>query len=217
VNKRKNKKCPSIPPPRAAPPSKLRAAPRVPYCHTLRPRWPLLPTGGPAVLPTSVVARKSRSAWLHHSSANSSAILVRSLPRVGPRSFLVTSKTVVQRVYCWLFHCGQFLNRCSSLNLILAPPRAGVRASSGPCKVTYCPVRQPRLELVEAVCATVGSGFCFSLGSYLRFLVLSSLFLALHPLLLRNPRLTLARDLGRGNFLFLTWPLGSLTLNHSTP
>ena len=69
-------------------------------------------TGGPAVLPTSVVARKSRSAWLHRSSANSSAILVRTLPRIGPGSFLVSSKAVVQRVFVG-FRCGQFLNRCS--------------------------------------------------------------------------------------------------------
>jgi len=41
-------------------------------------------TGGPAVLPTSVVARKSRIALLQRSSANSSAILVRSLVRTGP-------------------------------------------------------------------------------------------------------------------------------------
>ena len=85
----------------------------------------------------------------------------------------------------------------------------------------------PRLELVEAggkallARATVGSGFYISLGRYLRFLVLLSLFLV-QPLasahfFSENPRLTLARDLGRGNFLFLTWPLGSLKVNHSTP
>jgi len=41
-------------------------------------------TGGPAVRPTSVVARKSRIALLHLSSAKSSEILNRSLP--GPVS-----------------------------------------------------------------------------------------------------------------------------------
>ena len=38
-------------------------------------------TGGSDVLPTSVVARKTKTAWLHRSSASSSAILVRSRPR----------------------------------------------------------------------------------------------------------------------------------------
>jgi len=43
--------------------------------------------GGPDALQTSVVARKTRTAWLHHSSASSSTILVRSRPRSGPGAF----------------------------------------------------------------------------------------------------------------------------------
>ena len=65
------------------------------------------------------VARKSRIAWLHRSSANSSAILVRSLPRVGPGSFLVSSRTVAQRVLCWLFHCGHALSSSVIFTIVL--------------------------------------------------------------------------------------------------
>ena len=69
--------------------------------------------------------------------------------------------------------------------------------------------------------ATVGSGFCFSLGRYLRFLVRASCFLA-QPLASsrfcsEKPRLTLARERGRGNFLSLTEPSGFAVENHSTP
>jgi len=39
--------------------------------------------------------------------------LVRSLVRTGPGYFLVCSRMVGQRVFCWLFHCGRFLERCS--------------------------------------------------------------------------------------------------------
>ena len=48
-------------------------------------------TGGPAVRPTSVVARKSRIALLHLLSAKSSEILNRSLPR--PVSSLTTAQS----------------------------------------------------------------------------------------------------------------------------
>jgi len=44
-------------------------------------------TGGPVVLPTSVVARKSKVVLLHRSSAKSSTTLVRSLPWTGLGSF----------------------------------------------------------------------------------------------------------------------------------
>jgi len=44
-------------------------------------------TGGPAVLPTAVIASNSRTARLHRSSANSPASLVRSLVLVEPGCF----------------------------------------------------------------------------------------------------------------------------------
>jgi len=68
--------------------------------------------------------------------------------------------------------------------------------------------------------ATVWSGF-FSSGRYLRFRVRASCLLA--QLLASSrfcsekPRLTLASDLGRGNFLALTDPSGFVVENHSTP
>jgi len=49
---------------------------------------------------------KSRIAWLHRSSAKSSATLARSLPHTWPECFLVSSRTVAQKVFCWAFHCG---------------------------------------------------------------------------------------------------------------
>ena len=64
-------------------------------------------------------------------------------------SLFQESKTVVQRVFCWLFHCEQFLNRWSRVRSILAPQTAGVRASSRPRKVLSCQ-EAPCLELVEA-------------------------------------------------------------------
>jgi len=70
-------------------------------------------TGGPAVLPTSVDSKKSRTACLHRSSVGSSGIFVWPRPRVGPGSFLVSSRSAALRVFCRLFYWGQFLNRCS--------------------------------------------------------------------------------------------------------
>jgi len=182
------------------PPSTVRAAPRVLCLPTPRPRWPLLlPLLPPAVIPTSVVARKSRSAWLHRSSSNSSAILVRSLSRVGPGNFLVSSKTVVLLAFPLRAVLKQML---TSLNLIMAPPTAGVRASSGPRKVLSCQAVS-RLELVEVggkvFVGTVGSSFCFSLRAV--YAVLGSIeplhgpAFGLRPLLLRNPAL----DIGQGS------------------
>ena len=68
-----------------------------------------------------------------------------------PGSFLVSFKTVAQGVFCWLFHCGQFLDRCSRVRILYwaPPPTAGVRASSGPRKVLSCQA-VPRLGPVEA-------------------------------------------------------------------
>ena len=98
-----------VPPPPASPrplPT-MRVAPRVPCSPSLVALSPSSATGGPDVLRTSVVARKTRTTWLHRSSASSSAILVWSRPRVGPGSFLVSSRTAAQRVFCWLRHGGR--------------------------------------------------------------------------------------------------------------
>jgi len=82
--------------------------------------------GGPAVLPTSVVARKSRIGLLHLSSAKSSEILKRSLP------WPVLSLTSAHGISCWLLHCGQFLVRCC---IVLAPPALRVGSARGPPEV----------------------------------------------------------------------------------
>ena len=97
-------------------------------------------TGGPDVLPTSVVARKTRTAWLHR-SASSSAVLVRSLPRVGPGSYLASPKTAAQRDFCWHRHCGWFLNRCSRVWMLYWHHQ---HFTSGRLAVhwRYCPVMQ---------------------------------------------------------------------------
>jgi len=103
-------------------------------------------TGGPAVLPDVCCGKEIEKRRLHYSSANSSAFLVRSLPRVGPGSFPVSSKAVVQRVFCWLSLRAVLEQMLTSLNLILAPPTAGVQASSSPRKVLSCQA-EPRLKI----------------------------------------------------------------------
>jgi len=69
--------------------------------------------------------------------------------------------------------------------------------------------------------ATMGSGFCFSLGRCLRLPVLASFLLiqfrASVHFRSEKSRLKLARDLGSGKCLVLTMPCGSLKSNHSTP
>jgi len=112
------------------PPSTVRAAPRVLCLPTPRPRWPLLlPLLPPVGLPSfrRLLPRESLGSPGFFNSvcsclpvsfkgtANCPAILVRSLPWVGPGSFLVSSRTVAQRVFCWLFHYGQFLNMFLSI------------------------------------------------------------------------------------------------------
>jgi len=94
-----------VPPPPASPLplstcELLLAFPVLPPEASLAAQFPSSATGGPDVLPTSVVARKTRTAWLHRSSASSFVMLVWDLPRVGPGSFLVFSRTVPQRVFC---------------------------------------------------------------------------------------------------------------------
>jgi len=73
--------------------------------------------------------------------ASSSAMLVRSLPRVGPGSFLVSSRTVVWRVFCWLLHWGQLLKRCSRV-WILYWHHQQVASGRRVVLARYCPVRQ---------------------------------------------------------------------------
>ena len=65
-------------------------------------------TGGPDVLPTSVSAKNSSTAWLHRSSRSSSAMLVRSLLRVGPGSLFVSFRTVAHRVFAGSSIGGNF-------------------------------------------------------------------------------------------------------------
>jgi len=66
-----------------------------------------------------------------------------------------------------------------------------------------------------------GVRLCFSLGRYLRLLVFARFprtqSRASVHFLSEKSRLKLARDLGRGQRLFLTIPCGSLKLSHSTP
>ena len=92
-------------------------------------------------------SENSKSAWLHRSSANSSVILVRYLPQIGPGSLVQDGRP---EGLLLAFPLRAVLEQMlASLNLILASPTAGVRASSGPRKVLSCQT-VPRLELVEA-------------------------------------------------------------------
>ena len=134
---------------------------------------------------------------------------------------------VAEGVLCWLFPCGQFLNRCSRVwNLYwhhqhLASGRLVVH-----CR--YWPVWQLfHLEPVEPG-GEAFVGTCHGwrrllllTGSVLRFLVLLSLsfvqsFTSAH-IFSEKPRLRLASDLGRGKRFCPTRPRGSLKLSHSTP
>jgi len=155
------------------PPPSVRGAPCVLCSPTPRARCPLL-LPLPPVLPTAVVARKPRIAWLHRSSANSSATLVRSLVWFGPGCFLVSSRTVAQRVFCWLFHCGQFLKRLASLDLELVPalvPGLPVVHWVLSCEAVFClELVKPRGDLLVGS-ITVGSGFFFLIGWYWLFFV----------------------------------------------
>ena len=126
MNKRKNKRRSAYSPTPSRSPSSLKAASRSSRSLLSHSEISLAAasassaTGGPAVLPTYVVARESRSAWLHRSSADSSTILVRPLPRVGPGSLLGSSKTGLLLTFP-LRAVEQML---ASLNLVLAPPTA---------------------------------------------------------------------------------------------
>jgi len=76
-------------------------------------------------------------------------MLVRSLPLVGPGSFFVSSRTVVHRVFCWLFHWGQFLQKMlPGLDAILALLAGGVGAACGLGQVLFGQA-VARLQLVE--------------------------------------------------------------------
>ena len=61
-------------------------------------------------LPTSVAVRKSSTAWLHLSSAVSA-----KRSRIFHRSFHlpVSLRTSGYRIFCWAFHSGHTLKRCS--------------------------------------------------------------------------------------------------------
>jgi len=125
------------------PPSMLRDAPRDPCSPTPRPLATASSSGTP-VLPTSGVARKSRIAWLHRSSVNSSAILVRYLLQQGPVAFWSPPGRAASSV-------GSSTAGSSwrGLDLVLAPPTRGIWASRGPLKI-LAGEAVSRLELVEA-------------------------------------------------------------------
>ena len=117
----------------------MRVVPRALKCSpTLRPPSAAA-NCGPAVLPTSVVARKPRVALLHPSSAKSSTIkLVRSLPGLGlGASWFLTLplRAVLQEVL-------------AGLDLVLEPPAFGVWPFRRPLEVLACEV-VTRLELEE--------------------------------------------------------------------
>ena len=88
--------------------------------------------GGTDVLTTSVFARNSSTAWLHRSSASRSAMLVRGgtgeLPRLlqdaRPQGFLLASplEAILKKML-------------PGLDVVLAPPAGGVRASGGPRQI----------------------------------------------------------------------------------
>jgi len=94
-----------------------------------------LAAGGPDVRPASVVARNVSTAWLHRWSASSFAILVLSRPRVGPGSFLISSRTVAQSLLLTP-PLGAVLEKVlPRLDLVLAPPAGGVGSAGGPCEI----------------------------------------------------------------------------------
>jgi len=146
VNTRKDKESPPIlPPPLFLLPQSCEpslASPTVPlrglagrYFYVCCHRWACRPSD---VCCSEEIEKRLTAPLVGKQPRNLGAVLAPG----WARGLLVSSKTVVQRVFC----CGQFLNRC---NLIPAPPTAGVRASSGPRKVLSCQA-VPRLELVEA-------------------------------------------------------------------
>ena len=103
------------------------SAPRVPCSPdpevSLAVPSPSPATGGPDV--TSVFARKTRTAWLHCSSASSSAILVRSRPRVAGASWSLLRR--LHRGFLLASTLRAVLGQ-ACLDAVLAPPALHVRA-----------------------------------------------------------------------------------------
>jgi len=95
-------------------------------CH----RW----AGRPADV--CVCEEESSTAWLHRSSASSSAMLVRSLPRVGPGSFLASPRTIVPEGLLLASPLGAVLEKLlPGLDTVLAPPAGGVRSACSPSQI----------------------------------------------------------------------------------
>jgi len=90
------------PPP---PPSSPLPAPGTPGALILTPRSPRLPQPGPASTHPRVVARTSRTAWLHLLSARRSRILNWLFP------LLLPFRTSAHRIFCRAFHSGHTLKR----------------------------------------------------------------------------------------------------------
>ena len=81
-------------------------------------------------LPTSVVERKSRIAWLHLPLARGSWILHRLF------LLLLSSCTSAHRIFCWAFHSGHILKKwCRSASSI-GTTSTGQRADSSPSGCT---------------------------------------------------------------------------------
>jgi len=146
-------------------------------------------TGGPAVFPTSVVARKSGSAWLHRSSANSSAILVRSCPG-------------------WARELSSLFQDGRPEGLLAFPLRAVLSWRPGVEWSMQGTVLSGRLELVElGGKALVGTRHC-----RIRLLLFTGAALAvlglIEPLLgpalvsAHKPAIDIGQGSRRGNFLF---------------
>jgi len=89
----------------------------------------------PALLPTFVVRRKTRTALVHRSSAIRSRTVKRSLP------LPVAFRTSAHSVFCCIFHFLQCLSRCSRVCVLYRHhPQAAV--SEFFVHSRYCPVRQ---------------------------------------------------------------------------
>jgi hypothetical protein len=106
--------------------------------NAVRPLGPPGRTGSSTVarthLHTSVVERKSGTAWLHLPSARS---------RIFNQSFPlpVSLRTSAHRTYCWAFQWGQFLKTCFRV-CVLYGHHQHLAVDWFPVHFRYWPVRQ---------------------------------------------------------------------------
>ena len=94
--------------------------------------------GAGILLPTSAAERKSRTAWLHLTSATRSRILNRYFP------LPVSSSTSAHRILCWAFQLGRFWKTCSRVWVLGGPWALPVHLAMGwfPFHFGYWPVRE---------------------------------------------------------------------------